>query len=219
MAKAQARTSANPREVTPAKRPAPSTKKPSRPATTFVAQTEAKNRFLVLCRHAIDTGEFVCVQDQSDDAFLTLTTRPIKGAFVTVSAQFFKDNFSRCSSLIRDGVAFRLTLRGSNQVVYARRHTAYKDPVDSVIDKWRESIVEAAMADAGESAIARLTREWAAFVQRQGARSEEDRETARNHYQAVIRGIARMAIGHLPFEEGMMPSHRDPVPRQAAPAQ
>ena len=184
----------------------------------FITQTDAKNRFLAHCRHTIDTGEFVCVQDQSGDAFLTLTLRPVKGAFVTVSAQFFKDNFSRCSSLIRDGVVFRLTLRGLKQVVYARRHTAYKDPVDSVIDKWRESIVEAAMADADESAIARLAREFAAFAQRQGVRSEEDRETTRNQYQALLRGITRMAIGHLPFEEGMRPSHRDPVPQQAIPA-
>ena len=218
MAKAPSRASAKPKKVTPAKRPAPPTKKPPRPATMFIAQTEAKNRFLAHCRHAIDTGEFVCVLDQPDHAFLTLTPRPVKGGFVTVSAQFFKDHFSRCSSLIRDGVAFRLTLRGSNQVVYARRHTSYKDPLDAVIDEWRENIVESALADADESAIARLARDFAAFTMRQGVRGEEDRETARNHYTALVRGITRMAIGHLPFEEGMMPSLRDPVPRQAAPA-
>jgi hypothetical protein len=218
MAKAPSRARSKPKKVTSAKQSAPPTKKPPRPATLFISQTEAKNRFLVHCRHVIETGEFVCVQDQSDDAFLTLTLRPVKGASVTVSAQFFKDNFSRCSSLIRDGIAFRLTLRGSKQVVYARRHTAYKDPVDFVIDQWRESIVEAAMADADESAITRLAREFAAHAQRQDVRSEEDRETTRNQYQKLIRGITRLAIGHMPFEEGMMPNHRDPVLRQEVPA-
>nr|WP_281721899.1 hypothetical protein [Nitrosomonas nitrosa] len=217
MARTPSRDVARPK-VSSARRQAKSIKKPPRPATIFISQTAAKNRFLAHCRHVIAVGEFVCVQDQSGDAFLTLTPRPVKGPTVTVSAQFFKDNFSRCSSLIRDGLAFRLTLRSSNQVLYARRHTAYRDPLDHVIDEWRESIVETAMADADESVIARLARDFTAFAQRQHVRSEDDRETTRNHYQALVRGITRMAIGHLPFDEGMLPSNRDPSPRQLPPA-
>jgi hypothetical protein len=182
-------------------------KKQTRPATTFLSQTVAKDRFLAHCRHVVETQEFVCVKDQSGEAFLTLSARPVKGGFATVSAQFFKDNFARCSSLIRDGVAFRLTLRGSNQVVYARRHTSYKDPVDFVIDEWRESIVKAAMPNADESAISQLARDFATFASRQGERSDEDREVARDRYQALVRSITRMAIGHLPIEEGRMPNH------------
>jgi hypothetical protein len=213
MAKTPSRASAEPKKVAPAKRRTPP-KKPPHPATNFIAQTEAKNRFLPYCRHAINTGEYVCVLDSPSQAFLTLTPRTVKGEFVTVSAQFFKDNFSRCSSLIRDGVAFRLTLRGLKEVIYARRHTSYNDPLDAVIDRWREKIVESALADADESAIARLARDFAAFTQREGARSDEDRETARTYYTALVRGITRMAIGHKPFEEGMMVSLRDPTPRQ-----
>lgn len=179
--------------------------------TTFISQTEAKNRFLTHCRHVIDTGEYVCVQDKSETAYLTLTTRKVKDVFVTESAQFFKDNFARCSSLIRDGVAFRLTLRGSNSVVYARRHTSYIDPVDNVIEKWRESIVEAAVANADESAIQQLSRDLAALAQDHRSRNEEDREVALDRYKNMVRGIARMAIGHLPFENGQVPQQRDPV--------
>lgn len=187
-------------------------RKPRRPATTFIPQTEAKSRFLTHCRHVIETGEFVCVLDQSEEAFLTITNRRLKGEFVTRSAQFFKDNFSKCSSLLRVGVAFQLTLRGSEEFAYVRRHTSYKDPLDEVVDEWREKIVTSALADADGNAIARLARDFATFVSRQDLRVVEDRETARNHYETLVRSIARMAIGHKPFSEGMMANSFDPVP-------
>ena len=193
-----------------------STRKPPQPTTSFIRQTDAKDNFLAHCRHVSESGDMVCVRDQAGDLYLTLTSRPPKDGFVTVSAQFFKNHFSRASALVRFGVVFRLTLRRSDEVVYARRHTSYVDPMDVVIEQWQETIVEATMADANENAVAQLAREFAAFARRQDARSEEDRETFRNHYKALVRGITRMSIGHLPFDDGMMPSARDAVsPRSA----
>jgi hypothetical protein len=184
-------------------------RKPTRPQTTFVSQTEAKDKFLAHCRHVSETKEVVCVTDQSGVAFLTLTVHPVKGALVTRSAQFFKDHFARCSSLIRDGIAFKLTNRSSTEAIYAGRHGSYNDPVDPVIDEWRENIVKAAMADADESAIASLASEFAAFASRHGRRSNDDRDEARVRYETLVRGIARMAIGHKPFDEGQLPNRRD----------
>jgi hypothetical protein len=197
-------------------RPPATARKPKRPATIFLSQTEAKDRFLSHCRHAIDTEEYVCVKDQTGEAFLTLTTHRVKGPAVTVSAQFFKDNFARCCSLIRDGVVFQLKLRSSNQVVYARRHTSYKDPLDDVIGEWQESIVAEAINDADQSAITQLARDFAAFASHHSAQRDEDREEASDRYKALVRGIARMAIGHLPFEEGRTRNQRDPDPRATA---
>jgi hypothetical protein len=194
------------------KKPNSSAKKSSVPPTTFVSQTGAKNEFLEHCRLVAETEQFVCVTDQSGKAFLTLTARLVKTGFVTVSAQFFKDNFARCSSLIRDGVAFRLTLRKTNRMVYARRHTSYTDPLDPVINEWRENMVEAAMADAKDSGIAKLARDLAAFASQQSFRGDEDRALSLDRHKALVRGITRMAIGHSPFDEGQILSNRDPEP-------
>jgi hypothetical protein len=190
-------------------------KKTNHPPTKFLTQTLAKNNFLAYCRYVLKKKEYVCVTDQTGRAFLTLTVNPVKGVSVIESAQFFKDNFARCSSLIRDGIVFRLTIRDSNNFIYARRHTSYTDPVDSVIDAWRESIIKQEMVDHDERALAQLRRDISELSSQQSARNDEDRAESRERYRNLVRGLTRVAIGHKPFEEGQARS-RDPDPQTKA---
>jgi len=196
-----------------AKRRKPTAKTRSQPKTIFISQTVAKSKFLTHCRDVITNKQFVCIKDHSNKPFLTLTVHPVKGVAVTVTAQFFKDNFARCTSLIRDGIVFRLKLRNSKEVLYARRHTSYKDPVDAVIDEWRESIVKAAGADKSE--VLQLSREIIALKSQQSLQSVKDSEVNRERFDTLVRGIARMAIGHRPFDEGELGSRRDRDPDTA----
>lgn len=166
----------------------------------FHTQTEAKKRFLTLCRDAIREERRVYVTDKAGVAFLTLdpVARHLKGPAVPVTAQFFKDNFARCGSLVKTGVAFELALRGSNRSLHARRHTRYVDPLDGVLETWRDLIAEAAVREREPS---ELRRSLAALERRQDMGQAETLEEIRK----VAKGIARLAIGHRPFEGGMLP--------------
>ncbi len=157
--------------------------------------------FLAICREAIERDQRVYVQDRSGTSFLTLDPqrRHLREPIVDVSAQQFKDHIARFSSLIKDGLCFRLRLRRTNQFIYARRNTRYRDPLDSVIDEWREGVATAAQ---------QLERKVLLAIENDGATRDAQILKA---LEELRRGIARLAIGHRPFEEGMI----DPAPAQA----
>jgi hypothetical protein len=180
--------------------------KAARPKSTFVSQTDAKNKFLAHCRCVLGSGEVVYVKDATGEPFLTLTSKPVNRPFVTVSAQLFKDHFARCSSLVRDGLAFELTLRNSNQTLFARRHTAYRDPLDHVIEQWHERITDSALTEINP--IANLLREFSDLSARQKQLHELAEEGAQDRFKKLVIGISRLSIGHKPFEEGQAPDQR-----------
>jgi hypothetical protein len=123
--------------------------------------------------------------------------RYLKGPVVGVGIQFFRDNFSRFSSLVRDGLCFRITRRGSKKPIYARRHTKYRDPLDGVIERWRERVVATALAERQEERLHRIEE-----LSLGGANRVEELQ---QEIQRLSKGLARMAIGHRPFEEGELP--------------
>ena len=115
------------------------------PSSCF-SQAAITRNFLSICRDAFRDKAKVYVKDRAGEFYLTLDPikRHLDDPIIDVSAQEFKDNFSRFSSLIKDGLCFRLSYRVSKVVIYARRHTRYSDPLDYVIEQWREKVAEAA---------------------------------------------------------------------------
>lgn len=102
----------------------------------FYTQAEAKGQLFELCRRVIEAGAKVYVKDKGGFNYLTLAPQIKADAgapLVEVSAQRFKDNFSRFSYLIKDGFCFKLRLKGEERVVYARAHSSYRDPLSDVI--------------------------------------------------------------------------------------
>lgn len=95
-----------------------------------LSQADAKRDFLTVCRRAIQNRERAYVSDKAGKRYLTLDPerRHLSGPVLEMTAQFYKNNFSRCSSLVKDGLCFRLTLRGVDQSIFVRRHTEYTDP-------------------------------------------------------------------------------------------
>lgn len=102
----------------------------------FYKQSEAKAQLFELCRRAIRSGERIYVKDKGGYSYLTLSAKKPKNTLpsVEVSAQRFKDNFSRFSYLIKDGFTFKLRLKGETDLVFARAHSKYRDPLKDVID-------------------------------------------------------------------------------------
>ena len=101
----------------------------------FYTQADAKGQLFELCRRVIETGAKVYVKDKGGFNYLTLspTIKADAVPLVEVSAQRFKDNFSRFSYLIKDGFCFKLRLKAESRVVYARAHSSYRDPLSDVI--------------------------------------------------------------------------------------
>ena len=124
-----------------------------------------------------------------------LTLAPTDGnvikPVVDVQAQLFRDHFSRFSSLIRDGLSFRLRMRASNEFVYARQHTGYQDPLMHVIEEWRTRVAEEAMA-----------REWTR-LSKDLKRLESNADELQHELKSIMRRVARLAIGRGASEEAM----------------
>lgn len=165
-----------------------------------LSQADAKRDFLAVCRCVIQKGERAYVKDKSNRTYLTLDpeSRHLSGPVLGISAQFFKDNFSRCSSLIKDGLCFHLEIRGSNHGIYARRHTKYSDACDLIIENWRSRVVIDALAQQQEDKLMQA-------IHCSARRGEAEHDEIRKAIGELKLGIARLSIGHRPFEEGKLP--------------
>lgn len=174
--------------------------KPPKATCTKIDRKIAKAGFLGYCRQVLDDEERFYIADADGVPFMALDfkERHLHGPLVDISAQFFKDNFSRCSSAIRDGVCFRLTLKGRNAGVIARRHTQYKDPLDDVLAQWQEKVVDAAMRDKGNSD------DISKAIRKLEVAQNISKEELQEQIKLLAKGIARLAIGHRPFDEGEM---------------
>jgi hypothetical protein len=161
-----------------------------------LAQADAKRDFLSVCRKAIQDSKRIYVEDRSGKRYLTLDPqkRHLTAPVLTLTAQFFKDNFSRCSSLIKDGLCFNLTIRGITEPIFARRHTKYIDPCDVIIENWQNKVAE--LAQPQEAELLEVLRHR--FEHRSGSGYEELLAAI----DKLKRGIVRVAIGHHPFYEG-----------------
>ncbi|MFZ1964138.1 MAG: hypothetical protein WAU78_11860 [Roseiarcus sp.] len=155
----------------------------------FLSQTQAASNLLAVCQEAVEAKRRVYVRDRSGACYMTLdpVNRRPKGPVVDVGVQFFKDNFSRVSSLVRDGVCFRVIRRRSSRPIYARRHSGYRDPLDWVIEKWRERVVAAMITARREELI-----EWITVM---SGGDERRAEALRRDIRGFMRALAGMAIG------------------------
>jgi hypothetical protein len=169
----------------------------------FLSQSQAASNLLAVCQEAVEARRRVYVRDRSGACFMTLD--PVNrrtGPVVDVGVQFFKDNFSRVSSLVKDGVCFRVIRRGSSRPIYARRHSGYRDPLDWVIEKWRERVVTALIAARREELIRWITE--------MSSGDERRAEALRREIRGLLRGLAGMAIGQVPAEASELSDGDDP---------
>lgn len=115
---------------------------------SFLPQLEAKRDFFKICRDVVASSEKAYVKDKAGVLFMTLAPSARRAAepVVDVTAQTFRDNFSRFCSLVKDGLSFKITTK-SGDALYARRHTSYIDPLDAVIVRWRRAIVAVALEE------------------------------------------------------------------------
>ena len=165
--------------------------------TTCFTPAEARRDFLKICRKVISNKEKVYIKDKNGKRYMTLDATEHHLAFrpIPVTAQKFKDHFSRLSSLIKTGFCFQLSLRGSTDILYARQHTEYRDPLEDLLASWRRENEAKAAAAAAD-----LLRE---------REFDENRELLLKIYK----GVARIGIGHFPFREGRLPPGSTPDSR------
>jgi hypothetical protein len=193
------------RPKAPAKRPpaqsktAAKTARVSTKSNAVFSSTDAASDFFAICRNSIRDEARAYVRDRAGKLYLTLdpVERHLRGPVNDVSAQLFKDNFSHFSSLIKIGLCFRISPRGSNGLIYARKHTKYRHPLEHVIEQWHERLTE---ADSTKQYEANLLQAIKAIDRRDVSNSEEVLKAV----QQLKRGIARLAIGHHPFDEGQL---------------
>lgn len=158
---------------------------------TAYASSHAKKIFPNLCREVSDSGVRVYIRDGAKRPAVTITTETYDDA-ISVSGQFFKDNYSRCVAMIKAGMIFRVTAKNANPV-YVRRHEKYSDPVDILVSRWLANLQRQAVEDELQA------------ISRKIDNKTISRDEFSDHVQALRKGIDRVAAGHLPFREGQIP--------------
>ena len=115
----------------------------------FITQTACKRDLLKIGREAVENGDRVYVKDKRQKLFMTLDPRQDQKHEIVLplSIQFFRDNFSACTTLIRRGIVFNLTQKASPKQLIARRHTSFEDPLGDIMDRWINLIAAKAAAD------------------------------------------------------------------------
>lgn len=179
-------------------RPKRSAKKISK--MRFHDSSSAKAQLPQIFLEVAETGTKQYVRDRRGDLFLTVTTSEPKGIpipYIEISPRKFKDNFSRCAALIKLGVVFKLKTDKRQASVYVRRHTGFTDPFDKEIESWRQSVVNLAIESELRGEIQDLRR----LMRQQG---DEQNDIFEGKMRTLFLGLTRMAIGHKPFEEGVM---------------
>ena len=158
-----------------------------------VAAGDAKTNLYELCRGVRAEGKLVCVKDKSAQRFMTIcpSKKTIEGAIVDVPITRFKSDFSRFSNLVKMGLSYRILMKSGE--VFARRHSSYIDPLQDIVDRWQTWVADSAIEKAEASA-----------VRRDLATIATGQETSAEALREVIRGVARLAIGHRPFAEGQL---------------
>ena len=163
----------------------------------FVTSEIARKSLLKICRRVMSTEEPVYVKDKTGGPFMTLTAsqKKLQRPIVGVRAQFFKNKFARFAGLVRIGLCFELKLKNSGKrKVFARAHTSYKDPLEHVIEDWRKAAVKTMTTDQLDQILAKI--------------DSNDRDSSlqeiKEMFEKLMQGVARIAIGHKPFKEGVL---------------
>lgn len=169
--------------------------------------TDAKKKFLTLCRAVSTTREKAMIRDSANRLAIVVDSAAKKGA-ISLSAQAFKDEFSRCASLVKTGVVFKLTIR-NHDPVYVRRHTGYNDPLDQVTKKWIAQIEKAAVKKAQRGLVAEIV----ALQSNVAQLGKTDRlevlegslEDTNEKVDQAIRAIRRLDAGYAPMSSTRTP--------------
>lgn len=165
---------------------------PVRKRAVITTSSNGKARFVTYCRQVVEEERKVFVRDKAGSLALTLDFQE-RGAPaptpITISAQKFKGNFARCTSLAKTGLVFRLTMAGTGKVVYARAHADYVDPLKEEVETWMKTLRKEGAENAARPFIDRL---------------EDLEEHLDRQISAVHQGMNRMAIGHHPQREGQI---------------
>jgi hypothetical protein len=177
--------------------------------------SEAVANLPAIIRQAVKTEERVYVKDKAGRTFMTIdpVKRHVDEPLIPIGIQTLKDNFSACSALIKRGFAFVVRSRGSAAPVYVRRHLSYHDPLDPVIDAWRQQVlapmITNALTNALKPFIAKLSGLKVATDSRsaQTRPSNEEFDKSINDLKGALKLAAdRILIGHHPFREGQIHS-------------
>jgi hypothetical protein len=162
----------------------------------FLSAAEAKKRFPEICKLVSQSGERTYVKEKSGKSALTITAQaPRQGrkaivAFtppIPISANAFKESFSRCSSLVKSGAVFEITLPGGRSA-YVRRHDLYNDASDAYVKLWIENLQRAG-AD-----------EYKAKLDTAALEALDRREII-ERLETIQMGVEQIAVRHLPFTE------------------
>jgi hypothetical protein len=187
-------------KLTTQKRPRPASATPAPPVPPSVrtlSQREASSRFVEICKELVENGGKLYVQDKSATKYLTISSSRanVKEPVIDVSAQRFKDKFSSFSGLVKIGMCFRIKLRNSNRHAYARPFGSFVHPLADVIAEHQSKISISRALEGLEATL--LT-----TIGKQDEAHASHREEVLDHLEKLKHGVARLAIGHRPFEEG-----------------
>ena len=198
------------------KRPAasPSSPKPQQVKKALkqhLKSSEAVANFPALVRQVLKTKERVYVKDKAGRSFMTIdpVKRFVEEPLIPIGVQTLKDNFSACSALIKRGFAFVVRSRGSAAQVYVRRHQSYQDPLDPVIDAWRQQVLAPMISKALEPFVATLSSLKLAPNNQEAHNrpSIDEFNKSINDLKGALKLAAdRIFIGHHPFREGQIHS-------------
>ncbi len=187
---------ASPKVAGPTKVPT-SAKKAISAKGAYCTQSEAAGKLQAIYKQLVRTGGRVYVKDKAGTRYMTLDTSDarVKEPVIDVSLQRFKDNFSAFSNLVRIGICFRVSMRSVNEPIYARPYGSYTHPLSDEIALFHERLKSNATIKAMESNILKA-------LERRDSGDDEHREEVKKYLNEFRIGIARIALGHRPFEEG-----------------
>lgn len=126
----------------------------------FYSQLEAKRDLLMISRVVAERSSGrqktkAYVRDKAGELYMTLcpTLTRADQPVVDVDILEFRTHFSRFSALIKSGLCFRLRLKRSPHFIYARRHTSYFDPLQHIIESWRQQVISKAVMAGASSDV------------------------------------------------------------------
>jgi hypothetical protein len=157
------------------------------------SQAEAKTDLFKICRDVRNDERIACVKDKAGQRFMTLcpTSKSIRGPIVDVTVTRFKAEFSKFSTLVRLGLTFRVSMKTGE--VFVRKHTSYVDPLQDVLVSWQNQVINLALKESEAGDVRRALHGLGTTQEVIGERVEK-----------LIQGVARLSIGHRPFEEGQL---------------
>jgi len=178
-AKRAARSDANIPEAAPVSR------------TATYSASVGKEEFIPLCRKAAERKLYI--RDRSNRVALVLDPKEPKSQHsIAVNAQFFRNNFARCASLVKAGMIFKVTAKATPPI-WVRLHGGYSDRLTELVDEWFDKIEE----DAAKAAVTRMVEKFEAIDSVDPAQLYE-------RMDRIVRGVERLSLGHLPFREGQI---------------